>query len=856
MLDIQHKVVYMGLRDLVLSYSDSEWFKAHKENIMFELNHLELHGLDHYLFTLHKKNIHSDNNKGNSNIAYLVGITSKEPTRIVKTIGGTIPDIDVDFQDDKRDLVKNYLRNKFGFDYVADIGTFGESKYKGLFKDLAKVFEIPYEEANNISKLMEENPEARTIDAVKLPAIKHLIETDPRIKQIFDYALKIDGSIRSIGVHASGLAITNKPISEIVPLFESKGNAVTQYDGTTLEKMGILKFDILGLNTLTILGKTLSLIKQRHGINIDLYKINYKDQVVYDFIASGDLLGIFQVEAPGILEFTAKSKPQNILDVSACIALYRPGPMGMKDKKTGRNALELYLERTNNRTKDWKFEIPEFSHIFKDTYGLLVYQEQLMKLSQEMCGFNAIEADELRKAVGKKDRALLLKQKDKFVNGAVGLGWDKNTISELFDSMEEFARYCFNLSHSVCYAYLTYQTSWLKTYYRPEYMASLISTEDKIERKSQYIENARKSGIRVTTPDINKSKMDFIINDSGDSILFGFSSIKGVGEKAALKIIESQPFNSIGDFFIKSHHLKGINKKTIEALVYCGAFDCFGYKKSAILSGFASFLFDYVNNLEFPDVPDQKIISQMIEKEDMYFDNNIPELSFLDILEKEKELLSIYLSASPFEFIYQHGTHPSIKSKTSLSFDVTAKENKYPVNVLCRVEKVTIKNAKGDGREFCFLDCVDEKGTLKNLAVWSDVYEKLKAKIKPNIYIIARVAVKARKNSETLSVSVYDLVDLTEELNESIKKIEYKNSIKLASLVFTGIPSTVKYRSIQTILNSYNSDKGMCKVNVIIDLDGKYRINIGNYRVDKIDVNFLRAFSKVKDVYLTREELE
>jgi DNA polymerase-3 subunit alpha len=410
---ISRSISNVDLRSVVLAQENSSWFIENKENILFELNHLELHNLDGYLLYLFTNKIKVNNNKPNSSIAYLLGITDQKPLGQVKTKGGTTPDIDSDFEDIKRDSIKQYLKDKYGQSKVADIGTFQISKCKGVFKDVSRIFELPFEESNIISKMLPDDMDASIKEAVELPEIKKLIANDERLKRIFEYACHIEGSLRAVGVHASGVAVSNVDMDTIVPLFESKGEQVTQFDGTTLEKLGIIKFDILGLKNLTTISNTLSLIKKQYNIDIDLYKVNYDDPIVYKYIATGDLLGIFQIEgSTGLMEFAKKSQPLCISDLSAIIALYRPGPMGM-------GALDMYLKRVTKKSQAWEFEIPAYSYIFKETYGLLVYQEQLMKLSKDMCGFTDIEADELRKAVGKKDRELLLKQKDKFINGAI-----------------------------------------------------------------------------------------------------------------------------------------------------------------------------------------------------------------------------------------------------------------------------------------------------------------------------------------------------------------------------------------------------------------------------------------------------
>lgn len=843
-----------NLRDLVVTCSDRDYYKANEANILFELNHLELHGLDDYLFQMWRKKIVVVHNKGNSNVAYLIGLTRFIGPGPCITEGGTSPDIDVDFMDIHRDAVKDYLKVKYGTDRVSNIGTFNISKCKGIFKDVSRIFGLGFDESNSISKLLSDDPEASLAEEVaENKEIQKLIASREDLKKIFDYACKLEGSIRSISVHASGYAITDIPISEIVPLFESKGEAVTQFDHKTLEKIGIVKFDLLGLKNLTVIDKTVKLIKKNHGKDIDIDRINLSDKSVYDLFERGDLLGVFQVEgSSALMNFAAKSKPKTIEDISAIIALYRPGPMGM-------GALDLYL-KAKNKTNN-QFEIPEFSHIFDSTYGLLVYQEQLMRLSREMCGFTDIEADELRKAVGKKDRELLLKQKNKFVEGAVTTsGQSRERISALFDSMEEFARYCFNLSHSICYAYIAFQTAWLKANYPKEYMASIISCEKEVDQKSLYIENARKNGIKVLPPNINQSEIDFTTGND-ESILFGFNSIKGLGDKASEKILSIRPFSTFEDFLIKAHHAKGINKKSIEALINCGALDCFGYKRSVMISGFTSFIFDYVNGLgDTPEIRDEAHVKKMMDNASRYFDNSINEFSFLDILENEKMLLGIYLSGNPFNFIKKNiKLKMPVVTLSQIPAMVKQKITGIQASVLCRINLVKPTTTK-DKKQMAFVEVFDANQDTASIVAFAETYKKLEDRLKPNTYVVCKVFARPRSRSATpedlgsISYSLNDIIDLSEEVKDNLKKTEAKNSIKSINVVFETLPPVTKVKSVLAILEDFIDPEGHLVVNVKIKLSENKFINLKQYKVRKIDIDLLRAFSKIKDVYVIRSD--
>lgn len=423
------------LREIVNNNKTSEFYTDNALEIEFELNHLELHYMDSYLLSMVKKGIVSSENEGNSHVAYLIGITTCAPTGSLKTSGGSFPDIDLDFEKERREEVRQHLVDRYGKDKVAAIGTFQFPKPKGLFKDVARMYDLDFTRSNQISKMIPDRPDLKYFSEAldESVELKELYDSDEEIKKIVDYAQKLEGTIRTIGVHACGMCISTEPITDIVPLFDSKGTNVTQFDGPTLEKIGLIKYDILGLKNLSTISKTQQLILKTQGHVVDVEKISLSEPEAYDLIASGNSLGVFQIEgSQGLRDFAATAKPESLDDLAAVISLYRPGPMGM-------GALEHYIARKHGHETP-EFAIREYNYIFEDTYGLLVYQEQLMRLAADMCSFDDIETDELRKAVGKKDHDLLMAQKEKFVSGAVANGQNRQQISELFDEMEEFAR--------------------------------------------------------------------------------------------------------------------------------------------------------------------------------------------------------------------------------------------------------------------------------------------------------------------------------------------------------------------------------------------------------------------------------
>lgn len=833
------------LRELLENkYYDSSWYKDHSFDVDFELNHLELHDLDGYLLHLYNEQIKVNQNKNNSNIAYLIGITNQEPSGRIKAVGGSFPDIDTDFEHARRDDVKQHLKDIYGAEHVSGIGTFLISKCKGVFKDVARIYGLEFSKSNQISKLIPDD--CTTIDDAIAGSkeIREMIENDTEIAEVFDYAKRLEGTLKAVGVHPSGFAITPQPITEIVPLFDSKGEAVTQFDGVTVEKIGIIKFDLLGLKNLTVISKTLELIEKRTGNKIDIDSISLDDEDVYKVIHNNNSLGVFQIEgSKGLRDFAAACKPTDIEDLSAIISLFRPGPMGM-------GALEEYIKRKADSTgASSKFEIPEYNYIFEKTYGLLIYQEQLMQLAKDMCGFNDIDADVLRKAVGKKDRELLLSQKEKFVQGAVDNGYDKERISTLFDTMEEFSRYCFNKAHAISYAITTYRTMWLKHYYPSEYMACLISEEIDLDMMSEYISDARRQGIEVLPPDVNQSEKDFSVGKNGE-ILFGFNCVKGIGYRAVEKILRNQPFNSIGDFLIKAYHAKGINKKVVDTLITCGAFDTFGYKRSVMLSAWEKFIFDYSvacgeedkkqeNNLTKNYID---ITKSFVNREDEYFDDSMEELSTLEILKNEKELLGIHISGNPFDIVYG-----LIQEDTE---DIQYLEefcHKGNHTILVHVDSVkkTLTKAK---KEMCFANVTDSKGRTTSVVVFPGNYEKVAANLNPGHFALMNINLKSDARGKSFIVN--DVTDVTGRIQKH--NLSESKGIKLIEIYMVGMPGIVQLRSVMSRIENYISDKDLgYKFRLYIDTpDAVYKIK--EFNTKKIDVSTLRAFSKLNGVYISR----
>lgn len=832
------------LRQLISTFADSEWFKAHESDIRFELNHLELHDLDTYIFNLHEKGVKVEGNPNNSNLAYLLGITDVEPAGRIATEGGSFPDIDIDFDLNRRDEVIQHLIDTYGNEYVAGIGTFGLMKAKMIFKDLCRLIDVPIAKVNAISKLIpgdagEDSGDSRCISEIfnEEPELKKIIESDPQIAHVVECGAHFTGVVRSAGQHACGYVISPIPIDQIVPLSVQNSIPVTQFDGSTVEKFGIIKYDILGLKNLSIIDETIRMIKENHGVEIELDAIDLNDPAPFALIGKGNSLGVFQIEgSPGLRSFAARAKPSTISELSDIVALYRPGPMGMK-------AHEMYIQAKNGEISS-EFAIPQYKHIFENTYGLIIYQEQVMQLAIEMSGFTDIRADTLRKAVGKKDRALLLSLKAEFVEGAAAKGIDRDQVDKLFDSMEEFARYGFNKSHSVAYAMIAYYTAYLKAHYLPEFMASLISFSDDPDKQKEYIEDAKRNGVGILPPDVNQSGRDFKVSSSGQ-ILFGLNCIKGLGDKVVEKILKIRPFSSFADFLIKSYHNKGINKRSIEILICSGAMDSFGYNRSAMLAGIDSFLTQYSNEAKATD--DAEVARRFIQTQDQYFSGDgIAEFSLFTIAQYEEELLGVSISGDPFKIIdsfidVEHRTFNDIRNMKVGGF--------YMVAYVVAAKKIKTKKS---GKEMAFLDLKDSENAMISTVVFPDRYEHVKNDIKQGAYVLAHIAIDMNKKDGTVSYIVNNLEDLSSKIESAASSQEADKAMKSIDVHVMKNPGTSTIQSVLKQIEKYVQEEETGSRLALVLHFGGIGFRVGNFNVSQIDVPMLRSFGTFSNTFVAR----
>jgi DNA polymerase-3 subunit alpha len=590
---------------------------------------------------------------GGSIVAYLSNITNVDPLkydlyfqRFLNPDRISPPDIDLDFADKRRDEVINYVSEKYGRNKVAQIITFGTMAAKASIRDVGRALGYPYSYCDKIAKMI---PLGFSLEDTleKIEEFKDLYDSDKEAERLIDLALKIEGCARHASTHACGVVISRNILDESVPIqhpTQDEKGIVTQYEMHSVESMGLLKIDFLGLKNLTIIEETLKRIYAVHGINVDIDRIPLDDPKTYKLLQAADCIGVFQLESDGMRRYLKQLKPTEIEDIIAMVALYRPGPM---------QHIPEYIRGKHER-KEVRYRHPLLKPILETTYGIPVYQEQIMRIAQDLAGFTLAEADILRKAIGKKIEKLLMEQKDKFVNGMKKNNIDERIAIELWHWIEPFARYSFNKSHAACYAIIAYQTAYLKANYPVEYMAALLTSEGSdLERIAILIEECKKMKIEVLPPDINESFSNFSVVPKKNQIRFGLSAIKNVGYNIVELIINERKqnghFKSIEDF-VSRVDSKVSNKKSLESLTRAGVFDRLG-ERNQILNNMEKLLDWSKKNQKMKESGQRGLFD---DSTSVSFSNGITldsadPMSDYDKLTWEKELLGLYVSGHPLE---------------------------------------------------------------------------------------------------------------------------------------------------------------------------------------------------------------
>lgn len=701
-------------------------------------------------------------------IAYLLGITDIEPIRFelfferfINPERISYPDIDVDICMDRRQEVIDYTINKYGKDKVAQIITFGTMKAKMAIKDVGRVFSVPLSKVNEIAKLVPEDPQMTIEKALEIdPELRSMCSEDSEVKMIIEMAKKIEGSIRNTSTHAAGIIISADPLTEHVPICFAKDSTmfVTQFSMKPVEDVGMLKIDFLGLKTLTSIEKAIKLVEKSHGKKIDWSHLPLDDKVTYDLLNNGKTLGVFQFESSGMQELIKKLHIDRFEEIIAVGALYRPGPMDM---------IPSFINR-KHKTEAIEIDHPLMKTILQETYGVMVYQEQVMQIASKLAGYSLGEGDVLRRAMGKKDKKEMERQREKFLVGAKGSAIDEKVAETIFDKIEKFASYGFNKSHAAAYAYLSYVTAYLKANYPKEWMAALMTCDkDDITKVSKFIRECNSMRIPILPPDVNEAGKEFVATKEG--IRFAMSGIKGIGEAVVDVIIAERekkgPFKSLHDF-IKRIDKNKIGKKNIELLIAAGAFDFTSWERDAMHESFEMM---YEKSAKEQKEEERGILNffSLLDEENPF--EKQPEIKNpskkLDLLQKEKELLGFYLTSHPMDNFL-----PILNKLSCVSLEDLQNQND---GSLCRcafiIDEIKIKIASKTQRKFAILTISDGLDRFE-LPVWSEQFEKNSQLINENQLIYAILLVENKDNLLRLSCLWMD--DLTKINEEMIKSCD------------------------------------------------------------------------------------
>ncbi len=725
-------------------------------------------------------------------VAYALEITNIDPIkygllfeRFLNPQRVSMPDIDVDFCQDRRDEVIEYVQQKYGNENVAQVITFGSLLAKGVLRDVARIFGIDYSEADRFVKLIPDKLGITLNEAKEIEEkINQIIKEDPLYERLYSFGEALEGVKRNTGKHAAGVVISDTKLWEKSPLYKQhqKDNFhTTQYSLNYLEPVDLIKFDFLGLKTLSVIDKAVKFIKFNKNKKINIDDLTLDDKKVFELIQSGKTLGLFQIESDGMRDLAKRLKPTNFEDIIAMLALYRPGPMDA-------GMLDDYIERKHGR-KPISYFYEEFEEVLKPilepTYGVIVYQEQVMQIVQAIGGFSLGEADIIRRAMGKKKADLMAKYAEEFAKRASERGFSYENAKALFNLIEKFAGYGFNKSHSAAYAMITYQTTYLKTYYPTEFFASLLTYDaDNTDKIAKYIDEAKSLGIEILPPDIQKSNAEFTPLDN--KILFGLSAIKGVGIKAIESIIQNRPFKNLEDFILKIDTSK-VNKKVLEQLIKAGALDSFGYNRKTLLNNLEAML-DFKRRVEerknaikhknslFATIADEEEIKEKLQI--MPFE----EFDTQTLLEKEFQTLGFYVSAHPLD-PYKEQIE---KLNYNLSSDLEGLIGKEALFV-GKIDKIQYKISK-KGNKFAIITLMDYHGKI-SIMVFRDL-EKLEALKESPIAIKAFVD----KNGEFIRLSARKILTLKEAESE-------KGAIKEESIILT---KTLSKNYEEELIQIYN----------------------------------------------------
>ena len=776
-------------------------------------------------------------------VSYCLEITDIEPMRynliferFLNPERVSMPDIDVDFCIERRQEVIDYVGRKYGKDHVAQIVTFGTLKAKGVIRDVARVLDMPYAQADAIAKMIP-NDLHMTLDIAlkQSKELRDLYEGDSDVKYLIDMSKRLEGLPRHASMHAAGVVICGKPVDEYVPLSRaSDGSITTQYIMTTLEELGLLKMDFLGLRNLTVIQNALRFIKKNRGLDIDLNKIDYSDKNVLHYIGTGNTEGIFQLESSGMKSFMKELKPESLEDIIAGISLYRPGPMDFIPK---------YIEGKNN-ADSVTYDCSQLESILEPTYGCIVYQEQVMQIVRDLAGFSLGRSDLLRRAMSKKKADVMAKERKVFVygdeseniKGCVNNGISEAIANKIYDEMTDFAQYAFNKSHAAAYAVVTYQTAYLKYYYTAEFMAAMLSSVmDMTDKVAEYVYSCRSMGIKILPPDINEGESGF--SAKGDSIRYGLTAIKNVGKAVIDNIVAEREargiYKDLEDFISRTAPL-GVNKRAIENFIKAGAFDSFGATRKQMMMVYAQIV-DSVNQDKKDTMQGQMSLFDIADEDQKKnYKMQMPNVGEYDNdqkLEFEKEVIGIYASGHPLSDM--EGKWKRVITNMSLDFAVPEEGESYKIKDKSRVTvggiitTVTRKFTKR-GEQMAFLTLEDLVGTVE-IVVFPRQFDKYR-----------EILMEGRK------IFITGEADIKENAPGKVKASEIKEFVQVPSELWIAFKDKEAYiAGEQQLISLLSENKGNDRVMIALAKERQRKMMPAQYRVDA-NKDFVE---KLKEIY-------
>jgi DNA polymerase III subunit alpha len=748
-------------------------------------------------------------------VSYLLGITDIEPLRygllferFLNEERKSMPDIDIDFCYEKRNEVIKYVTEKYGERRVAQLITFGTMAARQAIRDAGRVMEMPYSEVDRIAKMVPMELNVTIKNSLEMvPELNEIYENNEKVKEIIDTAISLEGISRQDSIHAAGVVISSEDLYNYTPLQkENEGDIVTQYKMEDIQKIGLLKMDFLGLKTLSLIDKTLFLIKKTKGQDIDVASISLDDYKTFKMLSEGECLGVFQLESSGMRELVINMKPTKFEDLIALLALYRPGPLqsGMV-----RNFVE-----NKNEKKQISYLHPSLEKILESTYGIILYQEQVMSIASELAGFSMSEADILRSAISKKKRALLSKQKNKFIEGAKKRGIDEKISIKIFELVNNFAEYGFNKSHSAAYAMISYQTGYLKANYPVEFMAALLSIRmGSQEKVAQYVNETRRMGIEVLPPDINESFTDFTVVE--DSIRFGLSAIKNVGTNV-IECIEKERKES-GKFknfidFCERVDSSVLNKKTLESLIKSGTFDSLGMSRKYLLENYDKIVEDVLKIKKDRDIGQYSLFEvNGSEKEDVMLGSSFQaeekfrEFSKKELLNFEKEMLGLYISGHPlFEYEASLSRLTPIEAMGSL-------EDSINVAIGGIVSRVKIIYTKKD-QQMCFMELEDISDSVE-VIVFPSIFLKYRKIIMEDKIVRIKGRLDKKEDQIKIIAGEFEEMEKDKKADKSQKELISEKSRKI---VFKIKKSNIDEDFVNSFYNLLKKYPGFSEVEFMI----------------------------------------